>query len=237
MNQNEEDVIYFDPIFDFSEFRANSGHLYDCTIDLGDGTTVSAHQAILSTTSEFFFNAFTSGMTEQETRHVKLEVNPGNIFPLVLNWMYNGHIEITPDNIMALSVVTRFYGIGRLLASVERTIEACTQENPQNLIKFIQDCYEMELVEELDRLVPLIAKHFRSLNIQELSDNLDIRTFCKVRDLLDWMSLEEKLHCTNRFLGDYQATDEELLILNDFLKGCPRQLLEYLKSQGLRWVL
>ena len=123
MNQNEEDVIYFDPIFDFSEFRADSGHLYDCTIDLGDGTTVSAHQAILSTTSEFFFNAFTSGMTEQETRHVKLEVNPGNIFPLVLNWMYNGHIDITPDNIMALSVVTRFYGIGRLLASVERTME------------------------------------------------------------------------------------------------------------------
>lgn len=231
MNQNEEDVIYFDPIFDYSEFRLENGHLYDCTIDLGDGQLVPAHQLILSTTSDFFFNAFTSGMSEQETRHVKLDVNPGNVFPTVLNWMYTGEIEITTDNVMALSAIAQFYGISVLIGHTETMIESSVREDCKILIKFIQDCFEMELVEELDRLVPLIAQHFTKFDIQELSDNLDVRTFCKIREMLG-MQLSEKVACTTAFLGEYDADENERKILNEMFRGQNIQTIQVIQSRG-----
>ena len=99
-----------------------------------------------------------------------------------------------------------------------------------------QNFYEMELGEELDRLVPYIAHCFRVFDIQELSDNLDVKTFCKVREQMD-MPLGDKVAYTTRFLGDYEADAEELVILNEVFRGQNQSAVAALiRTNRHRWI-
>jgi 3-hydroxyacyl-CoA dehydrogenase len=109
--------VYFDPIFNFIDFLPDStspGCLCDCTLDLPDGTQLQAHQILLANTSQFFLNAFTSGMSEQETRTVTLTFNPCNLFPVILHWMYTGELNVTEETLMPTLAMARFYGVQML---------------------------------------------------------------------------------------------------------------------------
>ena len=183
--QMNTSIITYDSIFDYSEFISddfNQGEnmITDCTLIIGD-KRYRSHTIILASSSIFFYNAFTSGMHEDVEREVKIYYNPKNVFLDVLRWFYTGKIQITPDNIMCIFAVSRFYGIKLLEKSIEDILNTDIT-TPDLLVLLINQCYESELNSELKYLIKFISNFYftNKISTMQLSEILDIPTFCQV---------------------------------------------------------
>jgi hypothetical protein len=211
------DRVFYDPIFDFQDYLPGDGRpgeLCDCTIALPDGTQLEAHQILLANSSEFFLNAFTSGMSEQETRTVTVNFNPGGLFPQIVLWMYTGRIEAAPATIMPLVAMARFFGIQALADSLAAYFEARIEPEPELVRQCVRQCYELEMPTALEFLIPTIARNLGQpeYEIAWLSDALDVATFCAVVQATP-EDLGRKVAWITEFLGDYalQPSEREAL--------------------------
>ena len=237
LTTNEDDRIYYDPIFDYSDFIPD-GHndmLCDCTLVLQDGTTLKSHTMILANSSLFFLNAFTSGMAEEQTKTVKVDVNPGNLFPEVLNWMYCGKIAVTQQKLMPLLEITRFYGIEALLSHLTHIYQQLVSEDVRVVIDFVKQCYDMALAPELEFLIPTIAKNIQTFDMKVMSENFDVTTFFEIIQRTS-LTLGEKVSRLTSFLGDYQLSHEEKVLLHSLFKGKNQREVQTLLEGNKSWV-
>ncbi|OHT02081.1 BTB/POZ domain containing protein [Tritrichomonas foetus] len=198
---------HYYPIYDFSNFCCDDQKLADCQLILPSGEIIKAHILLLANSSEFFYNAFTSGMTEQVKREVNIKVNPMNLFPKVIQWIYSSQIQVEENEIMSLFSIARVYGINSLYNLLEEKIKQ--KINPNNIYDYINQCYDNELTSELLFLTQYIAYFLPQLNLQSLSDNLDVPTFCQVLEKCE-IEPEKKMTTLTTFLGNYQCTESDM---------------------------
>lgn len=167
-----------DQFFDYETFLEN-GDSPDCTIILPNGNRIPAHRIILSRSSSFLHNAFTSGMQEDSKREVSIHFDPGDQFINVLKFMYKPEITINDQNILQLIEITHFYGIHDLYNFL---VNDYLDQNllPSNIFQFVDKCFELELHEALRSLEPYLARFYNDLPISTFSEKLDISTFCHV---------------------------------------------------------
>ena len=223
--------------FDYSEFMDGAQGMVDCTLDLGNGQLIGAHRLILGNSSLFFFNAFTSGMSEEKTRVVKVDVNPRDTFPLVLNWMYTGEISVPDEKIVPLVGICRYYEIDVLMQEVEKHFSALEQSDafPEQCLEFVRQCYELELQCALEFFVPIIAKNLNRFQMKALSDNLDVETFVAVLQAMD-CDLTLKVESLVAFIGSYEPSDDELgAIKRLFVNSQPAER-HMCKSHDIPWL-
>lgn len=213
MNTNDDlvsHVEYF-PIYDFSEFEGENPPLSDCKLILNDGEIIESHTLVLARGSQFFESAFTSGMAEDVNREVNITFNPQNLFPSVVKYLYSGLINVENDQIMSLFAIAKYYGISSLYNEVSEYLQ--TQTDGNNIIQLIQQCYEYELQSELDYLIPRIVQLLPSIDVGVLSDNLDLKTFCRILQQFKAMP-NQKIELITSFLGDYQCTEQDIEEIN-----------------------
>jgi hypothetical protein len=80
------------------------------------------------------------------------------------------------------------------------------------VLEFVRQCYELQLPNELQTLIPYIAKYLDSLKIKQVSEALDIETFANVLKQTS-RSAVDKVKIIEEFLGDYTANEQEQRIL------------------------
>lgn len=212
----EQRIIAFDPIFDYMEFL-NDGIVCDCRIIFPDNTEMKCHKMILSNSSKFFFNAFTGDMAEQATGVVNVNFNPGNLLQKVIKWMYNGRIELdetSKKELMQLYAIVHFYGIETLKADVEKKIDSVVNNN--NILDYVDICYEEDLQEPLNALAPKIGKNIEKFDVKVLSDKLDVRVYSlAMRE--SGLSDDMRLIKMKEFVGTYELGEDEKQMLRDSL--------------------
>jgi hypothetical protein len=217
--------VFYDPIFNYKTFLPaddHPGQLCDCTLALPGGIQLEAHQIVLANSSQFFLNAFTSGMSEQETRTVTVGFNPCGLFPSVLHWMYTGEIEATPDTIMPLIAMARFFGIEALVDNLSSYFAVKIEPDLECVRQCVRQCYELELPTALEFLIPTISRNLEepdsSFDMSWLSDALDVATFYAVIQGTG-ADLSQKVHWATEFLGDYEMQPHEKEVLHQIFAG------------------
>ena len=204
--------LYLGPRFDFSEFF-KSGYLTDCEIRVrsleSDGfDKIRAHRAILANSSDFFYNSFTSGMTEAETGIVETTKNPMGLLSRVIEFIYSGNIEFDESEAMSLLFIAHDYGINALTARLQAYIDSV--ESPDVVLQFVDQCFEGEFVNELKDLVPVISRLYDKFGMSRLTTALDIPTFTLVLANLKDFDDSKKADELIEFVGKgYQCVDED----------------------------
>ena len=226
---------HFVPFGDFSDFFGSNLCLTDCQIILNN-ERISAHTIILANGSEFFYNAFTSGMEEEVKREVSIDFNPQNLFPVVLNWIYTSQISFEFNQLMPLLSIAKFYGVNNLLEKLENYLQNVI--NPDNLFDLVSQCYDNELTNELHLLIPFIAEFFDQISIQKMSDNLDVQVFCQVLHCYfknNGFDPEYAINALTQFIGDYECTDEDYEAINAILDPNNPNIQKVYQKTNPRW--
>jgi hypothetical protein len=206
--------FYSDPIFDFSSSLSNH-EICDCVLRV-DGDEIPAHRIILANSSDFFMNAFTSGMQEAEQNIVEITYNPGNVFPKVLEFIYSGRIDFDPPELVPLLAVAAYYSIGSLTECLDEIM--AREIRADNLIPFVQQCYEMGLQEALNALVPVIRRFVPDIPMDLLTHELDVRIFAQVVKGMQ-IRVTTKTELLNSFLGEHVPDEDEVKALEDAIGG------------------
>jgi hypothetical protein len=230
----DEDQATFSP-FDFSDFFEFK-FLTDCEIRIYDSDrtsfrSVPAHRVVLANSSVFFYNTFTSHMTEELTGIVEVVVSVPELFESIITWFYTGLIDFDESHLMLLLDWSQLYGIIRLRDLVLDALPSIV--NPDNLIGFIQQCFDYEIADPLQFLEPAIGHLFRELSISVLSEALDVSTFARALKYTD-LSNVERVAAIETFLGDWQPTLDEKNSLAEALLRDPS--LREVVRPGIRWL-
>ena len=213
-------AFYSDLIFDFSEYLDNQ-ILPDCKIIFPDQTVIQCHKLILSNSSDVFNNFFTAGTEEARTGEIRITYNPGNLLPSVIRFMYTSLIEITRDNIMPLLEISHFYGINILREYINDILKKNISQD--DLLHFVDVCYNMNLTNALLMLEPILAQNFKAIGIDNFSKKLDIETFCNVLKNALNSSIandnDDVVQILNNFLNGAQPNPQERAVLDDLVRG------------------
>lgn len=208
MQKQEE--FFINSKFDFSGFL-ESGFLSDCELRIfyseNEFTSIRAHRYVISNSSDFFFNTFTSEMQEDITGIVHLRKNPDNMLPKVIHWMYDGRIQFEWDDLVPLLEIAQYYSIRKLYDDVMKLLDEKIDE--KNILVLVRKCYALQFDNILSNVLEdYLALFFRKIPISELSEELDVFEFANVIRKVN-MELEEKVNCISIFIGDYQTNDQE----------------------------
>ena len=230
--------LHVSSLFDYTDFYT-SGLLKDCRINVlnedGSFSTIEAHLLVLANSSEFFFNAFTSGMQEASDRTVEATVNPHNLFPKVVQWMYNGKIEFNQDDLMSLLEITHFYGIDQLENELKNKYRQII--NPTLLLKFAEECMNNELTSRMALLYPDFAEFYQRklITVAQMTDTLTCEGFAEVVKLLH-LENPVSIKLITEFYGSYEGTDEEKQFLVNSLDHTDPNLRRTLAAVNPPWV-
>lgn len=203
---------------DYSEFYGDET-LADCTIRVfkpasDEYEDFYRHSAILSNSSEFFYNIFTSQMIESTTRIIEIKENPKNAFPLALSFIYTGNINFTIDVFMPLMFIARNYAITQLYEQLVSILQSSLDNS--FLLKLANQCFDLLLPIDLQYLEPFFASRITEFSMKELSEILDCKTFAHILKLSN-ISNAQKFDMIPQFLQDWNLSDEEKISLSECL--------------------
>lgn len=74
-------------------------------------TTVVAHRSFLAAFAKYFATLFSSGMVESTLSEVVLKDIDGVALSQIIDFAYNGELEITPENVSAILETSNYLGI------------------------------------------------------------------------------------------------------------------------------
>lgn len=188
----------------------------DCTIRLdGKEEEYQAHRAVLASASEFFLNAFTSGMQEDAERCVTIPANYTTLFDKIYQFCYSGRLDIIPEEVVQLLDYASYFGISTLTDLILKVLKE--NMSKELLSRFINDCYSEESQSALNQLIPVIQSVFYDFTISELSDLLDVETFCKVLAGIEITNKETVTAWMDEFLGDWELNEKERNAVKDLI--------------------
>ena len=228
--------LYLGPRFDYLEFF-NNQFLTDCELRVrsleSDGfDTIRAHRVILANSSDFFYNSFTSGMTEAETGIVEMTKNPMGLLPRVIQYLYSGNIEFDESEAMSLLFIAHDYGINSLTARLQAYIDSV--ESPDVILRFADQCFESEFVSELKDLVPAIARMYDKFAMSRLTTALDVPTFALVLASLKNLDDSKKVNELLEFIGKgYTCVDEDREAIGHLFAKSSSNIRQRLIASGL----
>ena len=99
------------------------GKLLDCTITAG-GHDFEAHRLVLTSGSDFFDGAFTSGLAESGSAHVTLPEVPASAFEAVLSFLYTGEAMVAEAELLPLLQAAAYLQVSPLVDAVAARLEA-----------------------------------------------------------------------------------------------------------------
>lgn len=197
-------TLSFTSIYDFKEYLDN-GILTDCVLVCGD-KEYKAHRIVLANSAKFFYNSFTCGMEEEKLGKVNIECNPGNAFPLVLKWLYDGKISFPAEQLIDVIEVARFYSVTVLCEEIDKYLKDFLM--PDNIIEFFETCYQKELDNAPLCLAHHLAPLLSDVDMEKLTNTIEVKHFAEALKEFPG-NLATKIDLTNKFLGDYKVNNEE----------------------------
>ena len=205
--------IFLAPNFNYKEFY-DSGFLTDCSIFLGkkedNPKELRAHILVLANSSGYFFDMFTGQMSEAETHQVYITHNPKGLLPKVIEFMYTGSIKWLKEQTMALYSIARFYKISELEKGIQNELN--NNVNANNLMDYVDQCYDLELKPELRALESFIIKFYSEIPLDTLSEHLDVETFSHVLEAPEIKvkyDSKKLIQLITDFLQGYEFDSEE----------------------------
>ena len=154
-----------------------SEHFYDVTLVSDDQQQVSAHKVVLSSSSEYFKTILTSN-THSHPMLCLSGVNKGDL-ENILNFIYNGEIQIYQDNLdQFLDIAQRFRLEGLMQGQGK---EECTFNNDTELSEendYLIAVQKTEIKEKKEktsneRTVSINSQILNYENIEELDQNIE----------------------------------------------------------------
>lgn len=222
-----EKNLTFHPLFDYSSF-VDREFLSDCEIRFSDGSDspIKCHTIVIANSSKFFYNAFTSDATEEtKTGIVYVDNNIMGLFRKIINWMYDGLIDFTEQELMPLLFLADFYIIDGLKNILLKHI-GINATNPFKLMQYADQCFQFQLPKQLKLLEPYFADLYKSgaLSIPNISRSLDVISFINVLNMRKDLSIETKIRDMTEFLNDpvtgkkwnLEEDEEEIKALKKF---------------------
>ncbi|EGC35433.1 hypothetical protein DICPUDRAFT_16127, partial [Dictyostelium purpureum] len=128
------------------------------------------HRIILANSSEFFSRLLLSNFKESQQNIIELrQPDPFNVFPAVLDFMYDGIIYLSPENVIPLLAMSDHYLIRDLQ-------NLCTQFLDQNLhrenvLTILKYSIEFHFETITERCITIIAKNFTFVCEQLINKN------------------------------------------------------------------
>lgn len=117
------------------------------------------HRILLIYSSDYFSSLLTSDFKEKNSAVIELKLeDPEDLFPKVLQFIYEGHIEISESNAMPLLALSDHYLINPLRDKVSEFI--CHHTTQANVLTTLQDTLHYHVPEVTERCVTIIAKNF-----------------------------------------------------------------------------
>lgn len=249
MTVNQEVIVH--PLWDYVRYF-DEGILTDCEVRVyeTEGSeeyeSIFAHKAILCNGSDFFYNTFTSGMSEAETGIVNTSKNPKGLLKDVIRFLYSGELAMGDDDVMPLLFIAKDYGITSLQDLILDYVSGKECANATAILDFIDQCFQYELVDELAVLEPIIAANYNLFTIDNLSNLLDVKTYAHVLKRVEKPVLD-KVKEVVAFLRDWQCDDDEKEALaevfaldtsigGEYVRTVKRKLNAELKEYGQSWL-
>ena len=234
MNKQEE--IFLNSNFDYQEFL-HSGFLSDCEIRVFRNETeyepIKSHRYILSNSSEFFFNIFTSGMKEASTCIVSAKVNPENLLPKVISWMYDGKLSFDFEQVVPLMAIARCYVIPKLTSELHKFLNNNLKSS--NVLRLVKKCYDLELPSELEALEKYLTKYLLEIPIEDLSNELDVFVFARIVKNAS-ISTDLKIKIISKFLEGYETSINEKEALASVFDASENDLKQILEENNVNWL-
>jgi hypothetical protein len=230
-------VLVLNPRFDFSRFF-DDGLLTDCEIRVfeNDGSSdyrvIRAHRAILSNSSQFFENIFTSGMMETQTGVLEIRGNYQHLLQVV-RFLYSGTLQFVDNSVMQLFSLAEHYGIQSMRQMLTAYLRAAP---PELLLGFVAQCFDYELVEGLRFLEDFVARQYSNISMHNLSIALDVVTFTHVLGKLEGKTLAEKFTDLAQFLADWQCSPAEKAAIGALFKQADPELQQRIREHGRNWL-
>ncbi|OHT16239.1 BTB/POZ domain containing protein [Tritrichomonas foetus] len=230
--------LFLCPNFNYKEFK-DDNFLADCevrihhSIDDPEYVSYPAHVIVLANSSEFFYNVFTGDTQESATGIVDVYTNPMGLLPSVIDFMYTGQLDFTEDQVMALYHIAHDCGIRSLEENLNNYLES--QVIPANILAFVNQCYDYELVEELKVLEDYVSKFFRQLSTNNLTQALDVITYTHILEK-QHLSNNDKIKYLNDFIGKWECDDEELAACAALFDPRDKGLKSQLSKLKVSWL-
>ena len=157
-----------------------SEHFYDVTLVSDDQQQVLAHKVVLSSSSEYFKTILTSN-THSHPMLCLSGVNKGDL-ENILNFIYNGEIQIYQDNLdQFLDIAQRFklegliQGQGKEENTFNNDTEQLDDVAENDHMFSVQKTERKEKKEKTsnERIVPINSPNLNYENIEELDQNIE----------------------------------------------------------------
>jgi hypothetical protein len=231
--------LYASWLCNYEDFYQNE-LLSDCKIHVvpspgaPPSKEIPGHRVILSNSSDFFYNSFTAGMREAQTGIVEVNCRPPELFLSIVQWMYSGKLDFSENDIMNLIQVAHEYGILQLEKFLVQELERIV--NPQNLLTFLDRCFEDQLPDAIGELEPFVVKFLNEIDAKELGRVCDVSTFVKVLGKCQ-LGNKERIELITQFVDadtGYELTSEDRMRLTQSLNRS--EPLKHLLKPDLKWL-
>ena len=199
--------LTFEGNFNYLDFLDNK-LITDCTLICTnpDNAKYEAHRIILANSAEFFYNSFTCGMAEESSRVVEITTNPGNVFPLILHWIYSGKISFESKDLLNVIEVACFYAVSELCNLLNQHLYK--NLTPTNILSYFDQCYQENLDNAKIFLANHLARFLDQVDMEKLTEILDVSIYCEALSKFQ-TDTQKKISLTNSFLKDYKLSPEE----------------------------
>ena len=208
---SKNNILTIEGDFDYSDFLKQKV-ITDCVLICPNDNNkkYNAHRIILANSADFFLNSFTCGMAEEASREVEITTNPGNVFPLVLNWIYSGKIQVEKKNLLNIIEVACFYSVTELCKSLDEYLTKYI--NKDNILELFDQCYQENLNNAKNFLAKHLVNFLDEIDMSQLTNIIEVPIFCKALSKYAG-STEQKIDLTNQFLNDYTLSPEEFTMI------------------------
>ena len=179
--------------------------------------TYRVHRLLLIYASDYFASLLTSEFKERDSTRVELKLeDPCDLFPKVLQFIYEGHVNITESNAMPLLALSDHYLIDSLRQKAAEFI--CAHTNRSNVIATLRDSLSYNVQEVIDRCISIIAKNF-----------------CRFQSHVDWNFLPSAIFC--RLLQEEYLTVGDEHELYQLVRAYIKQNSDRLNTQQIEHVM
>ena len=126
--------------------KRNNGSFNDVTIEAGD-RTIAANRLILSCCSRFFEAMFDLEMKEKYQNPVQVHGIDGAAVKSVIDFMYNGEVKITSENVMELIAASDYLQVAEVKRSCFEFLESILSSDNWFVVLGAAKSYESEYLQ------------------------------------------------------------------------------------------
>eukprot|EP01133_Synstelium_polycarpum_P015822 gene15822-18802_t len=130
----------------------------DVKLICGD-VTYETHRIILAYSSEYFARLLCSEFRESSQAQIELrQPDPYGVFPAVLAFMYDGRVQLSPENVIAVLAMADHYLIKALHTLCLSYLD--TNLHRENVLTILRTSIDFHFDTLVDKCISILAKNF-----------------------------------------------------------------------------